>query len=155
MKNNKNAFTMIELVFVIVILGILSAIAIPKFAATRTDAEISKGRADVASIRSAIMTERQSRLIKGEHEFLIGGSMNDGNKLFDGILTYPIQSLDKAGHWKKGTVADEKVYYSYKVGTNKVRFAYVRSEQNVWGKTRKAGTFFCKEGDDYCSELTE
>jgi len=34
----KTGFTMIELVFVIVILGILAAIAIPKLAATRDDA---------------------------------------------------------------------------------------------------------------------
>ena len=38
----KNAFTMIELIFVIVILGILAAVAIPKFAATRDDAQVSK-----------------------------------------------------------------------------------------------------------------
>ncbi|MDF1878229.1 type II secretion system protein [Sulfurimonas sp. SAG-AH-194-C20] len=38
----KNAFTMIELVFVIVILGILAAVAIPKLSATRSDAEVSK-----------------------------------------------------------------------------------------------------------------
>ncbi|MBU1659304.1 type II secretion system protein [bacterium] len=37
------AFTMIEIIFVIVILGILAAIAVPKFAATRSDAEISRG----------------------------------------------------------------------------------------------------------------
>ncbi len=34
-------FTMIELIFVIVILGILAAVAIPKLAATRADAEDS------------------------------------------------------------------------------------------------------------------
>ena len=39
---HKKAFTMVELIFVIVIIGILSAIAIPKLAATRDDAEISK-----------------------------------------------------------------------------------------------------------------
>ena len=37
----RNAFTMIELIFVIVILGVLAAIAVPKLVATRDDAEVS------------------------------------------------------------------------------------------------------------------
>lgn len=44
-------FTMIELIFVIVILGILAAVAVPKLAATRNDAKIS---AEVASAKQAL-----------------------------------------------------------------------------------------------------
>lgn len=42
MTQNRKAFTMVELIFVIVIIGILSAIAMPKLAATRDDAVISR-----------------------------------------------------------------------------------------------------------------
>jgi prepilin-type N-terminal cleavage/methylation domain-containing protein len=45
-------FTMIELIFVIVILGILAAVAIPKLAATRTDAQVAKVTSNLATIVS-------------------------------------------------------------------------------------------------------
>jgi general secretion pathway protein G len=47
-------FTMIELIFVIVILGILAAVAIPKLAATRTDAEVAKMATNAATALSDI-----------------------------------------------------------------------------------------------------
>ena len=45
-------FTMIELIFVIVILGILAAVAIPKLAATRDDAKIAAMATNVNQIVS-------------------------------------------------------------------------------------------------------
>jgi len=45
-------FTMIELIFVIVILGILAAVAIPKLAATRDDATIAKIATNAANVVS-------------------------------------------------------------------------------------------------------
>jgi len=83
----KKAFTMLELVFVIVVIGILSAIAIPKFAATRDDAEISKGRAEVAAMRSAVATERQKRILRGNF-------INITNADVPGLLEYGLSS-----HW--------------------------------------------------------
>lgn len=48
----KKGFTMIELIFVIVILGILASVAIPKLAATRDDATITAVAADIATLYS-------------------------------------------------------------------------------------------------------
>jgi len=45
---------MIELIFVIVILGILAAIAIPRLAATRDDAEVSKAATNLSTVLSDI-----------------------------------------------------------------------------------------------------
>ena len=50
----KNGFTMIELIFVIVVLGILAAVAIPKFNGIQTDAQISYEKNTIGALRSTI-----------------------------------------------------------------------------------------------------
>jgi general secretion pathway protein G len=158
MKQLNRAFTMIEVVFVIVILGILAAVAIPRLSATRTDAQISKGRADVSAIRSAIVTERQSRLIKGDRKFIAAGiaadQLDDNTKggLFGGVLTYAITPKDSSGHWH--TRAGNDVNSStvkYKIGTTDVTFTYKRSDGS-FTCSKTAGSTAAKQ---FCAKLID
>jgi len=52
---------MIELIFVIVIIGILAAVAIPKLAATRDDATDAKVKANVATCLSDVVAAYTSQ----------------------------------------------------------------------------------------------
>ena len=92
-------FTMIELIFVIVILGILAAVAVPKLAATRTDAAVSKGASDVATLVSDLGAYYTSQ---GAFDFAAGGPTN--------MTNVPVDSTDLTD----GT----KFYYEVPSGTN-------------------------------------
>jgi len=108
----RKAFTMLEMVFVIVVIGILSAIAIPKFAATRDDALITKGLSTLASVRSSIATERQKQILRGNFGGItslrgtgttgVFTTFNDVNGSL--VLEYDVESCtDRIGCWSSNT----------------------------------------------------
>ena len=129
----KKSFTMIELIFVIIIVGILTAVAIPKLFATRDDAILTKIRTDVANIRSAISNLHTQKLMQGLSaypEALDDANANtEGEELFDGnssigvLLDYPIYSKNENGKWMK----TDDTNYSVKIMGTDVKFNYYPS----------------------------
>ncbi|MEO1942525.1 MAG: type II secretion system protein [Campylobacterales bacterium] len=84
------AFSLLELIFVIVIIGILASVALPRLFATRADAVIAKVRNDVSSIRSSISGKFGNLIMEGNNSCPdLETDLND-DKVFEGVLDYPI-----------------------------------------------------------------
>ena len=159
MQKIQKAFTVLELVFVIVIIGILSAVAIPKFAINRDDAVVTKAKVTVSSIRSAVSIERQKRILSGNFNKIYRlASANGYNSpifdAFDGntsnpVLEFPLQSCKDSnarGCWMEtltGTSASPESWYTYKMPVS----------GSVVFKL-KDNRFDCNSTDPNCIKLT-
>ena len=84
----RKGFTMIELIFVIVILGVLASVAIPRLAATRDDAEVAKAATNLTTAVSDI-----TAYYTAKGHFKSGSNGNGANVTFDKITN----ALDKSG----------------------------------------------------------
>ena len=98
----KKGFTMIELIFVIVILGILASVAIPRLSGTREDAEIS---AAVANLRTLLGDAAAYYAVKGD--FKDAGGTNDAK--WTEITSVPLKK-DTAGAAIGDTLATTAAY---------------------------------------------
>lgn len=67
---NQKGFTIIELVVVIIILGVLVAIALPRYFALTDDAQQAACLANMKSIEAAIMMDYSDRLLAGSGDAL-------------------------------------------------------------------------------------
>ena len=157
MKNLK-AFTMIELIFVIVVLGILAGVAVPKLAATRDDATIAKMRGDIAAIRSGLSLVRSENMMRGVSTWpALEGS--DEATLFDGVLQQPIYPMKTGGRngWTlvaKGSNNATSTYTANVAGKS-TTFNYYPTSALATAKGKNVGSFDCDHRDDLCQVLAQ
>ena len=83
----KSAFTLIELIFVIVLIGVLAAVAIPKFSGLSANSKVAAELATASTIQSAI-DDVHSEWVISEGHFSWGNNRDENNVTDTG---YPTQ----------------------------------------------------------------
>ena len=104
MKNNKNGFTLIELIMVMIILGVLSAVAIPRYLETIENAEEAAEDAIISNIGVALENYAIHQLVKS------GRAIWPDNP-FDALKEKP------QSYTNDGTNADSDNEWTFVVGT--------------------------------------
>ncbi len=126
----KKAFTMIELVFVIIILGVLASLAVPKLITGKDDALIAKSIEQISTIRTGIKNYNDSNKLN-EKDSYPSSLEDDDTQLFSKVL-----SGAALKEWSKTTNDTYTINLSGKNAT----FKYNSSN----------GKFTCESG---CKEL--
>ena len=125
MRNNKG-FTLIELIMVTIILGILAAVAIPRYMATVDKAEIAAEDAVISSIRAGLETYATEQLMSN-------GRRSWPDSPWTGLDTKPsgyttdITDADVDGEWTYNTTS---LKITHQRGDNsRVGWAYAKGTQ--------------------------
>ena len=109
----RKGFTMIELIFVIVILGVLASVAIPRLAATRDDAEVAKAATNLTTAVTdiaAYYTAKGSFTVTSSRD----GTGNTNKKVAFKDIT---NALDNDGNLIMKSKTCAKVYLPGTTGT--------------------------------------
>ena len=125
----KQAFTMIELIFIIVIIGILAAVAIPKLAANTKDANAALIATELSlciddAVGAFMKTNKFVGIANGSANTLPQGStacLDSHLTAKDGVLCYSISVTDNSG-----SIAISEVG----VGSPICQYTHIISEEN-------------------------
>ena len=130
MKNNKNGFTLIELIIVMVILGIMAAVAVPRYLDSISNAEESAEDAVISAIRSGLKQYannslyEEGRAIWPDNPFEALSEAPDGYNANDNGLENGIDQLDG--------VADEDGEWTFDYGNSRITHQRADNSRYYW-----------------------
>jgi len=84
----KKSFTLIELIFVIVIIGLLASVAIPKFTNLTTNAKKSAFKSVITSVQNAIDNIHSQWIVNDDFKW-VGADGKNHSSDFDNSTGYP------------------------------------------------------------------
>ncbi len=125
--NSRAGFTLIELVIIIVVLGILAAVAIPKYQDISNEAKAAAAKGSLASLRSGISIYYANAAVKtGSATWPPIDSMRTiGTVMMQALPANPYQSANNAPDSivtgvTKGTIVGTRGGWAYKPSTGEI-----------------------------------
>ena len=144
----KKSFTILELIFVIVIIGILAGIAIPRLFPVIDTAKIKKAQSQVAAIRAAISNAYSKNIISGNNTCPKVEKKGDTTTLFANVLTYPIPKNGKYIKWNLKSDNSTENVYTLQIDNLSTTFYYDKN-------TSDNCKFYCNSKDTLCKDIEE
>jgi len=138
---DKKAFSLIEIIFVLLIMSIIITLAVSKFDTALNSTNINKIKSDIVQIRAGINLYKNKLILQNEKTTF--NTLDDNNEmLFNKVLQSPILASNKNStkSWSKISNTKYKVYVS---NTNFIEFTF---------DTQKY-TFDCDIKNTLCKEL--